>query len=109
MSIPMSSWQSPAKKDNPKDHPLRARRLVLDTVYETFPDEYHDINDVYVVWFCYILGGWKALVGYGDNGLYYEVTHDVAKNQTYVDVYAKRVQRVFKVGEAIRLGVSYET
>lgn len=106
MSIPMSSWQSPKKQDNPNDHPLRARRLVLDTVYETFPDEYHDINDVYVVWFCYVLGGWKALVGYEHDGYYYEVTHDVAKNQTYVDVYAKHFQRVVGTAESTRLGQS---
>lgn len=102
----MRSWQSPPKKDDPNDHPLRARRLVLETVYELLPDNYHDIKDVYVVWFCYVLGGWKALVGYEHDGYYYEVTHDVAKNQTYVDVYAKHSQRVFKVGEAIRLGQS---
>lgn len=103
----MRSWQSPPKKDNPNDHPLRARRLVLETVYDMLPDDYHDIKDVYVVWFCYVLGGWKALVGYEhDYGLYYEVTHDVAKNQTYVDVYAKKYQRVISNAESTRLGVS---
>lgn len=102
----MISWQNSAKKDDPNDHPLRARRLVLETVYEMLPDYYHDIKDLNVVWFCYVLGGWKALVGYEHYGYYYEVTHDGAKNKTYVDVYAKRFQRVFGDAEATGLGVS---
>lgn len=98
----MRSWQL-HNKDNPNDHPLKARRLVLDTVYEMLPDNYHDINDVYVVWFCYILGGWKALVGYEyDEGLYYEVTHNATKKQTYVDVYAKNYQRVVSHAETTK-------
>lgn len=53
-------------------------------------------DDVYVVWFCYILGGWKALVSttVPDN-MYYEVTHKAEHDgsdgpaETYLDVYSK--------------------
>lgn len=47
-------------------------------------------DDVYVVWFCYILGGWKALVSttVPDN-MYYEVTHNKVKGETYLDAYGK--------------------
>jgi hypothetical protein len=47
-------------------------------------------EDVYVVWFCYILGGWKALVSttVPDN-MYYEVTYDKEKRKTYIDAYKK--------------------
>jgi hypothetical protein len=47
-------------------------------------------DDVYVVWFCYILGGWKALVSttVPDN-MYYEVTHNKDKGETYLDAYGK--------------------
>lgn len=47
-------------------------------------------DEVYVVWFCYVLGGWKALLSTTlPDGMYYEVTHNVAKNETYLDAYKK--------------------
>lgn len=46
--------------------------------------------DVYIVWFCYILGGWKALLSTTlRDGMYYEVTHSAVKKETYIDVYKK--------------------
>ena len=46
--------------------------------------------DVYIVWFCYILGGWKALVSTSlPDGMYYEVTHSAVKKETYIDAYKK--------------------
>lgn len=48
------------------------------------------MDDVYVVWFCYILGGWKALVSTRlRDGMYYEVTHNIHANVTYFDAYKK--------------------
>ena len=45
---------------------------------------------VYVVWFCYILGGWKCLVSTTlPDGMYYEVTYDKDKNSIYLDAYKK--------------------
>lgn len=45
---------------------------------------------VYVVWFCYILGGWKALLGTNvEDGKYYELTHNKDKKETYIDTYIK--------------------
>lgn len=46
--------------------------------------------EVYVVWFCYILGGWKCLVSTTlPDGMYYEVTYDKNKNSIYLDAYKK--------------------
>ena len=46
--------------------------------------------DVYVVWFYYILGGWKCLVSTTlPDGMYYEVTYDKSKNSIYLDAYKK--------------------
>lgn len=46
--------------------------------------------DVYVVWFTYVLGNWKALVSTTlPDGMYYEVTHNDTKNETYLDSYKK--------------------
>lgn len=46
--------------------------------------------DVYVVWFCYILGGWKCLVSTTlPDGMYYEVTYDTNRDRIYLDAYKK--------------------
>ena len=47
-------------------------------------------DDVYVVWFCKTLQNWKALVSTTlTDGMYYELTHNDDKNETYVDCYKK--------------------
>ena len=47
-------------------------------------------DDVYVVWFCKTLQNWKAMVSTNvSDGMYYEVTHNGDKEETYVDVYKK--------------------
>lgn len=47
-------------------------------------------EDVYVVWFCKTLQNWKAMVSTNvSDGMYYEVTHNGDKGETYVDVYKK--------------------
>lgn len=47
-------------------------------------------EDVYIVWFCKTLQNWKALVSTTvSDGMYYEVTHNGDKDETYVDVYKK--------------------
>lgn len=44
----------------------------------------------YVVWFCFILGGWKALVSSTEaDGRYYEVTFNKMTEEVYVDTYRK--------------------
>lgn len=46
--------------------------------------------NVYIVSFCYILGGWKAMVSTTlPDGMYYEVTHSAVKRETYLDAYKK--------------------
>lgn len=48
------------------------------------------LSDIYVVWFTYTLGNWKAMISTTrPDDRYYEVTYDKAKGQTYVDTYLK--------------------
>lgn len=48
------------------------------------------MDDVFVVWFAKTLQNWKCLVStMVSDGMYYEVTHNGDKNETYVDVYKK--------------------
>ncbi len=47
-------------------------------------------DDVFIVWSCKILNNSKALVGtVFPDGMYYEITHNGDKNETYIDVYKK--------------------
>lgn len=47
-------------------------------------------DDVFIVWICKILQNNKALVSTTlFNGMYYEITHNGDKNETYIDVYKK--------------------
>lgn len=47
-------------------------------------------DDVYIVWFCKTLQNWKALVSTTlTDGMYYELTHNGNKSETYVDAYKK--------------------
>ena len=46
--------------------------------------------DVFVVWFCKTLQNWKALVSTTvSDGMYYEITYNGDKNETYLDAYKK--------------------
>lgn len=45
---------------------------------------------VYVVWFAKTLENWKALISTTlPDGMYYEVTYNGSKNETYLDSYKK--------------------
>lgn len=47
-------------------------------------------DNVYIVWQCKELQNWKALVSTTlSDGMYYEITHNGDKNETYVDAYKK--------------------
>ena len=48
------------------------------------------VDDVYVVWFCKTLQNWKALLSTTvPDGMYYELTYNGDKHETYVDAYRK--------------------
>ncbi len=54
-------------------------------------------DDVFIVWICKTLQNNKALVSTTvPDGLYYEITHNGDKNETYVDVYKKWENYVIK-------------
>lgn len=62
----------------------KAKKCVEQTTNEVLADE------MYIVWFCKTLQNWKALVSTDVlNGVYWEVTHNGDKNETYVDMYTK--------------------
>ena len=47
-------------------------------------------DEVYVVWFCKTLQNWKCLLSTTlSDGMYYEVTHNGDRKETYLDAYKK--------------------
>lgn len=75
------------------DHLLQAKLLVAkyyNRKAEKTDSVFLTTDDVYVVWFCYILGGWKCLISTTvTDGMYYEVTYDKRRKATYIDAYKK--------------------
>ena len=48
------------------------------------------VDDVYIVWWSKTLQNWKALVStIVSDGMYYEVTYNGDKQETYIDAYKK--------------------
>lgn len=77
----------------PTDNQTQARTLVAQyfnrKVEKTDAAEI-SIEDTYVVMFSFVLGSWKALVSTTvPDGMYYEVTYNKAKGETYLDAYKK--------------------
>lgn len=71
----------------------RAKQLVVDYFNAHVDVTYGKkltIADVFIVWFSKTLQNWKALVSTAvSDGMYYEITHNGDKGETYVDVYKK--------------------
>lgn len=71
----------------------RAKMLVVDyfnSHVDTTDGKAITVDDVYVVWFCRTLQNWKALVSTNvSDGMYYEITHNGDKHETYMDAYKK--------------------
>lgn len=80
------TWASP-------NYPDLARKIVAnyfnDQAEKT--DQYAmSWQHCYVVFFAYILGGWKAMVSTAvPDGMYYEVTYNKDSGEAYVDAYKK--------------------
>jgi len=85
--IPFSS------DDEGKTFPELAKTIVYDQACTLDVFDY-DVtfsrDDVYVVWFAYVLGYWKALCSTTiPDGRYYEVIFNKEKGVAYVDTYKK--------------------
>ncbi|MBR5172454.1 MAG: hypothetical protein IKW14_03545 [Phascolarctobacterium sp.] len=78
----------------------KAKQLVVDYFNERVEktDGFKiTIEDVYVVWFCKTLQNWKALLSTNvSDGMYYEVTYNGDKKETYLDAYKKWENRCIK-------------
>ena len=74
--------------------PQSAARLAVLDYYNSRVEKTDEVlltvDSVYVVWFAYVLGNWKALVSTTvPDGQYYEVTYRDETGEMYLDVYKK--------------------
>lgn len=79
--------------DEGMSFPEVAKKLVHEAavragVVETHPT--FSVDEVYVVWFAYTLGHWKALCSTSlPDGRYYEVTYHGQRKVAFIDTYVK--------------------
>jgi len=79
------------------DFVLRAKQLVQEQInvagigtWRGEPIVPIEMSEIYVVWFAFILGSWKAYISTSrPDGRVWEVTHNRQKGETYVDSYLK--------------------
>lgn len=99
--IPFSS------EDEGLDVPSFAKRVVYDQAIALGVKKDHptfSIDEVYVVWFCYTLGNWKALCSTSlPDGRYHEVTYSKERGVGFVDTYRKTHNREFYIDEDVFL------
>jgi len=96
--IPFSS------DDEGKTFPELAKTIVFDQACALGVRDNHPTfsrDEVYVVWFAYVLGYWKALCSTSlPDGRYYEVTFNKEKGVAYVDTYRKTHNIEVEIKEA---------
>ena len=71
----------------------KAKQIVVD-YFNSRVDKTDNViltkEDVYIVWFSKTLQNWKALVSTNiSDGMYYEVTYNGDREETYLDAYKK--------------------
>jgi hypothetical protein len=75
----------------------QAKALVMQHVNQAAGYDLLNADDTYVVWFCKTLQNWKALVSTTlRDDMYYEVTYNGDRRETYLDAYKKIHNLVIK-------------
>lgn len=84
----------------------RAKQLVVDYFnahVDATDGKKLTMEDVFIVWFSKTLQNWKALVSTTvSDGMYYEVTRNGDKGETYLDVYKKWENQCIADGNTAR-------
>ena len=72
---------------------IKALEIVEDYIRENIFGNVH-IDELFIVWSCYILGNRKLLIGWEKSNHYFEVTFNKTKNEWYLDVYEKKENKL---------------
>lgn len=81
-----------------EDPVIKVKHLLRDYVRDVCFEHDRSVPSfrIRLVWFCYILGGWKALLSTDlKDDMYYEITYNAAKKETYLDAYNKIENRCY--------------
>lgn len=102
--IPEQSFEDTSEYDQHPDRFLEAAKLFVIGAYNNRIDEEESqlsVSDLYIVWFSKTLSNWKALISTSKpgDGLYFEVTHNGERAETYVDTYMKLANDKFSQEE----------
>lgn len=74
----------------PEDFPLKARKVLQKHLAFQSGANPLPLDGIYIVWFNFTLGNWKALLSTTlQDGKYYELTHRVDSGMVFVDTYVK--------------------
>lgn len=89
--LPFGSKPSTTRSD---EYQLKARNIVFDYIKtrleKTDTHVTFSFDEVYVVWFAKVLQNWKVLISTTlPDGMYYEVTYNGDKRESYIDAYKK--------------------
>lgn len=83
------------KPEFPNEKATRLVRELVDSWYKVAP--FQPAYETRLVWFCKTLQNWKALVITSlEDNMYYEVTYNGDKKESYIDVYDKTQNVVVK-------------
>jgi hypothetical protein len=92
--------ERPGREQDPDQYIKKAKRLAMDVYNHTsernmYPPLTED--QVFVVWFSKTLQNWKAMVSTTVplDSAYFEITHNGATEETYVDMYFKHSNTVY--------------
>lgn len=87
--------------DAGQDYPRLVKEIVYDTACEFGVLKDHptfSLDEVYVVWFAYTLGSWKALASTSlPGGWYHEVTYQSGSGEAFVDTYRKTHNKTVRI------------
>lgn len=85
----VDSAEMPEIPVNSNQYLIKAKALVLKSFNRGISADL-TLNEIYIVWFAKVLGNWKALISTDKwPGMYWEVTYNGAKEESYVDCYMK--------------------
>lgn len=93
-TTPLEKLYGISKVPQMTDVPMAAKRVVVAHINKQAERwtslKTVTLDQVYVVWSTKVLLNWKALVATAlEDGMYYEVTHDGHRYETYIDAYQK--------------------
>lgn len=99
LALSARMYEDTSDYDKDPDRLLKKAKLMVIGSHNSTHEEPDQLttDQLYIVWFTKVLNNWKALISTSvpGDGLYFEVTYNGDKLETYVDTYHKEDNQVF--------------